>query len=153
MEEKQKSHDRLLAECFQYLWNNYSLTRRTMFHVTNESKPASFEWLKGLLIAFCKRFGFFVNITELDLFVKHSLNDKHRVIELSKLKAIGVVAGVLDLVWFWRGKFYAFDIKVGKDKLSKPQQDFIAAIEEQGGSCFEITNFMQFKSIVDKILM
>lgn len=152
MEEKVKSHDRVLAECFQYLWNVYPSTRRTMFHVTNESKPVDKVWLKGVLMSFCKYFGVFVDLIKLNSFLNLNLYGKEHAIHLSKQKAIGVVAGVLDLIWYWRGVMYCFDVKVGADRFSKEQKEFIKAVEENGGKCFEINNFDMFKIIVDEII-
>lgn len=152
MQNKTQTHDRLLAGCFQYVWNNYSLTRGSMFHVTNESKPINKNWLKSLLIAFCKRFGMFVREEDLDKFIKANAYNNQHMIELSRLKAIGVVAGVLDLIWFWQGKLYCFDVKVGNDRLSDAQKTFIQVIEQNFGKCYVIRNFNEFKIIVDEIL-
>jgi hypothetical protein len=152
MEEKTKSHDRVLAECFQYLWNVYPDTRKTMFHVTNESKPVDKSWLKDLLIVFCKYMGVYIDLVKLNSFLNLNLYGKSHLINLSRQKAIGVVAGVLDLIWYWKGVMYCFDVKVGTDKFSKDQKEFIRVVEENGGKCFEINNFDMFKIIVDEII-
>lgn len=116
------SHDALLAKCFQYTWNKYPQTRYCCFHVTNELRPDKGE------------------------------TKQQFIIRLAQAKAIGVVAGVMDLLFYWKGTLYAFDVKVGKDRLSLSQKDFIKAVEGQGGKCFEINNFEQFISIFDSIL-
>jgi hypothetical protein len=120
---KNLSHDRLLSECFMWLWNTHPETRYTAFHVTNELKPQKNE------------------------------AKKQYVIRLSQAKAIGVVAGVTDLIWYWGGKLYVFDVKVGGDKLSDAQKTFISAIEAQGGVGYEIRSFEQFKAVVEAVFL
>lgn len=70
---------------------------------------------------------------------------------MSRNKAIGVVSGVLDLILYVDNTLIAFDIKVGKDKLSKEQENFIKAVEHAGGRCYVIESFEQFKNIVDNL--
>lgn len=46
--------------------------------------------------------------------------------KMGQLKSLGVVKGVLDLIFYYKGRMYAFDIK-GWDKQYR-QKEFIAAI-------------------------
>ena len=46
---------------------------------------------------------------------------------------------------------YVFDFKVGKDRLSKEQIEYIAAIEKQGGKGYVIRELDEFKEIINKI--
>lgn len=116
------SHDRLQQECFQFLWNNYPQIRRTFFHSPNE-----FPRQRGM-------------------------TQREHTIILSQRKAIGVLSGVIDLVWYYKGVLYMFDIKLGKDSLSDAQKDFISAMVAQGGVFQEISSLDQFKSIVNSIM-
>ena len=77
-------------------------------------------------------------------------NSKNKV-QGNQRKAIGVVAGVLDLEYFRKGTLYFFDIKVDKDKLSDNQLDFIAKIEAEGAKCYEIRSLEQFQTIIREI--
>lgn len=72
--------------------------------------------------------------------------------EHSYRKAIGVLAGVTDLVFYYKKILYMFDIKLKGDRLSDEQKLFIEAIEAQGGKFFEINNFGEFKNIIDRYL-
>lgn len=72
-------------------------------------------------------------------------------IQMAKLKAIGLVAGVFDYELFYRGVLYAFDFKVGADKLHDNQLAYQRQIEAHGGQCFEIRSFEDFQKIIDKI--
>lgn len=120
--EKQYSHDRLQQECGNYLWNTYPQTRLTFFHPANEA-------------------------------IKHKAETMQEFkLRLAQRKAIWVLSGVTDLVWYWQGTMYLFDVKVGNDRLSKEQKDFIAAMEKQGAKFYEVNNLEEFKTIADLIL-
>lgn len=81
------------------------------------------------------------------------MTQKEHIIILSQRKAIGVLPGVTDLILYWKGVLYMFDIKVGKDSLSKEQLSFIAANIEQGGQFFEINSLEEGKRIIDEIFI
>jgi len=140
----EKSHNRVLSECFSWLWNTYPETRYCCFHVRNESAP---ERVRQIIIEFLSFSGLYSE--KIDLFCKYWL--KKHIIQLSQDKAIGIVPGVLDLIWIW-DRVYAFDVKVGKDRVSDAQKVFMSAVEKQGGKCFIIGNLDEFKKIVTLII-
>ena len=72
--------------------------------------------------------------------------------KMGQLKSLGVVKGVLDLIFYYKGRMYAFDIKVGKDKLSTEQKEFIAAITKQGGYGCEIRSLEEFQEKIGRII-
>ena len=72
--------------------------------------------------------------------------------KMGQLKSLGVVKGVLDLIFYYKGRMYAFDIKVGKDKLSTEQKEFIAAITKHGGYGCEIRSLEEFQEKIGMIL-
>jgi hypothetical protein len=61
--------------------------------------------------------------------------------------AIGVVAGVVDLVWYHRGRLHVFDIKIGNDVVSDEQVDFCQKVVKNGGTAHVIMTLDQFKII------
>lgn len=143
VQEQVLSHDKIQQEVYNYLWNYYPATRRCFWHTPNELTPDTFitdrikwskqvipKWLSDIISQWHKNF----------------------VVKLSKRKAIGVLAGVTDLVLFWSGTLYMFDIKIGKDRLSEAQIAFIAANEAQGGKFFQIGSIEEGKSIIDQIM-
>lgn len=115
-------HDKLQKQCFDYLWNTYPKTRRTFWHTPNEQRRYPGE------------------------------TAHHHMVRLSQAKSIGVLKGVVDLVWYWKGVLYTFDIKIGADTVKPDQELFIFAIVDQGGKFFEINTFSQFQQIVEKIV-
>ena len=67
-------------------------------------------------------------------------------------RSMGMVKGTTDLVFYYAGRLYAFDIKVGKDRLKPEQVEFISAIKAQGGYGCEIRSLEQFKDIIRRIV-
>lgn len=53
-------------------------------------------------------------------------------------KATGTLAGVWDLHCFYQGKFYIFELKVGKNTLSAEQRQYGEAMEKNGAICHVI---------------
>lgn len=95
------SEDRFSAEFSQWAWNYHPETRYTLFHVENEKEKLNGE----SAASFVRR--------------------------LSKAKAKGVVPGVWDYFWFWKGKVYVIELKVGRGVLSDDQKKFRDAILKQ----------------------
>lgn len=71
---------------------------------------------------------------------------------MARMKSIGLVRGVLDYEFYYRGVLHAFDFKIGSDKLSKHQKEYINAIESQGGKGHEIRSLEQFQEVIKDIL-
>lgn len=71
---------------------------------------------------------------------------------MAELKALGVVKGVTDFIFYFKGKMYAWDIKIGRDKLRPDQVDFITKVKNQGGDGGEIRSFEEFVELVKEIV-
>jgi len=78
------------------------------------------------------------------------LNLKLRI--MATLKAVGLVKGVLDYEWYNNGRLFAFDFKVGNDRLSKDQLEYIRVLTLNGGAGMEIRSLEQFKAEVVNVL-
>lgn len=119
------SHDRLLQEMFMHVHNTYREARGLYFHVSNEFKPFPGESKQSIMI------------------------------RLNRLKAIGTVPGIMDHLFYWNGALYAWDAKVGKDKLNDEQLAFIDRLRKNGGDGWEVREETlhlfkaQIKSIVN----
>jgi formylmethanofuran dehydrogenase subunit B len=81
-----------------------------------------------------------------------NIKDKRRII-LSNMKSLGMVKGVLDFMFYYKGVLHVIDFKVGNDRLSPKQKTFIAQIESQGGKGYEVRTIEEFKSIIEKIIL
>jgi len=117
-------HDQLLANMHEWLWNEHPETRY-MYHANFNNLPLALESM-------------------LPVSVKMRL--------MSVIKHIGAVNGVMDAEFYWAGRMYAFDAKVGADRLSKEQLAFGAALLAQGGAFCEIRSLEQFKAEVECVL-
>lgn len=72
--------------------------------------------------------------------------------EANALKASGVVAGIPDLVFLWKGKTYAFELKVEGRRTSNKQDSAIEKWKYHGADCYIIRDQETFKYIFLKIL-
>lgn len=107
------TENRFASEFWTWIWNEFPETRLTMFHVENEKEKLIGE------------------------------SHKNYMRRLSTAKAVGVVPGVWDYFWFWKGKVYAIELKVGKNTLSLEQKKFREAVLKQ----FPEAIFMEFRSL------
>lgn len=68
--------------------------------------------------------------------------------EGAKFKAMGVVAGVADLHWLYKGRLFVFELKVGSNTLSEAQKQWRAAVVPAGALWFEIRSLEQFQEVI-----
>ena len=118
------SHERLQSESHLYLHNEHP-ELRGLFHANFNGLPLILERVIPL-------------------------NVKLRI--MSTLKAVGLVKGILDYEFYYAGRLYMFDFKVGNDKLSKEQIECGKAIVANGGAFCEIRSLEQFKLEIENIL-
>lgn len=72
--------------------------------------------------------------------------------EAIKLKATGTIAGVWDLHLFYKGNFYIIETKVGRNKLSKAQEQWRDVMIENGAHAFVYYTFEEGIAIIQAIL-
>lgn len=146
-EPKVLGHDAIQQKVFEYLWNNYPQSRRCFWHTPNELTPDNYvqQRIESELKQDKKKF--------VPTWIINILREWQQrfIIKLSKRKSIGVLAGVTDLVFYWKGTLYMFDIKIGSDCLSDAQKAFILANEAQGGKFYEIGSIEQGQYQIDQI--
>jgi hypothetical protein len=152
MTPKPLSHDRLQQEFILYVHNKYPETRGTCFHVPNEMRIISKEILISLFISLLRYFKLFIRSEQLEAYCNALDLTPYRIQALSRGKSIGVLPGVLDILWYWNGRLIAIDVKVGKDKLSPSQLSFIAAIEKQGGKAYILSTIEQIPLIAKEVI-
>lgn len=71
---------------------------------------------------------------------------------IAQAKAAGLVPGVADLHFFWKGCLFCFELKVGKNIQSKEQIEWEQAMRAQGGVVQVIRSFDEFKEAFLHIL-
>lgn len=120
--DKTLTHNKLQQECFLWAWGTYPKLRKLFWHTPNDLPKRPGESQRAFLI------------------------------RLNQRKAIGVVPGILDIVFYFRCRLYVFDFKVGNDSLSTDQQMFISQVIEHGGEAYEIRDAETFKHVFRKIV-
>jgi len=79
--------------------------------------------------------------------------EKRDPITANKLKAMGVVAGIPDIVFHYRARTYFFEFKANeKEKPSKAQVRIHKALDEQRFTVWLVHNFETFEYLIDCIL-
>lgn len=73
--------------------------------------------------------------------------------EQNLMKSTGLISGVYDLHCFWNGKFYAFELKYGKNKQSEEQSQWGEQMRQHGATVYEIreTDVDRWKEIISGI--
>ena len=67
-------------------------------------------------------------------------------------KSTGLVAGVADLNWLYRGVFYAIELKTPTGSQTKSQKQWQRVITEQGGIYTVIRSLDEFKEFVEGVV-
>lgn len=73
-------------------------------------------------------------------------------IEGMQLKAQGVVAGIPDMLFIWKGKLYAFEFKTSNGKLSQAQMKVHTTWTDHGAEPFIVRSPDEFVSLIGKII-
>ena len=69
-----------------------------------------------------------------------------------RFKTMGGTPGVADLIWFYGGEFFAFELKTQTGTQSKSQKEWQAAIEKQGGHYRIVRTIGEFQYYVQSVL-
>ena len=77
---------------------------------------------------------------------------KRNKLEAIKLKQMGVVRGVADIIFYWDNQMYCFELKVQGRDQSEDQLQWEAIITDQGAKYYLIREFDQFFSIFVSII-
>ena len=116
-------HDKLQGQAFQWAHNTFPQIRGQLFAVINEVKRWPGE------------------------------GDKAFMIRVQRLKAIGLVKGVPDLLLVVPGATYAWDAKVKPDKLRPDQVDFIERLVSCAGNGWSFYSLEEFQQQFIKVMV
>ena len=72
--------------------------------------------------------------------------------EGAKFKSMGVWPGVSDLIFIYKSKFYAIELKTEKGVQSKKQKDWEDLIWVQGFDYHIVRNLEEFKRLIQNII-
>jgi len=124
------THDKLQASAHIWMWNSFPQCRQLFHSNFNDIKVVE----SGLRSVTGQSIG------------------QARSIIISKMKAIGLVAGTFDQEFFYNGKLYYLDAKIPPDTLSIEQLAFKRINEFHGAECFTYTTLEEFQQIINQIL-
>lgn len=83
------------------------------------------------------------------LFMVH--NTPRNRIDGARLKSMGMVSGVSDLVLLWRGGAICFELKTKKGRQSLTQKEWQKVVNGQGIPYFIVRSLAEFKDIVNRL--
>ena len=72
--------------------------------------------------------------------------------EAQKLKSTGVVAGVSDLIFLYKGKCYLIEMKTEKGTQQANQKEWEVLVKSHGFDYFICRSLEQFQSIIKSII-
>jgi len=78
----------------------------------------------------------------------HVPNQRASAIERIKLAAIGVLSGVSDLIFIYRGKHLYIEVKTPTGTQSKDQKEFEGRIQSNGFSYYVVRSVDDVKDII-----
>lgn len=137
-----QSELQLQAQCFQWLWNTYPETRLLCWHVTNEMKPWPGETEQEFLM---RTQGY--QPQNFSIFGYKGESSAHFSRRIAQAKAAGLVPGVWDLHFLWKGTLHLIELKVGDNRLSNEQMAFARKTEDHGAvahkPCYDISDFRE----------
>lgn len=145
-------HDQLQYQCHTWLWNEHP-ELRYLFHANfnnlSTEDLGDTDKVKKIKDLFDSGKP---SLDKIKAIINFDFGTTKATMKMARLKSIGLVRGVLDYEFFYNGQLYFFDFKVGNDKLSKSQLEFIRFTERQGAKCYEIRSLDQFQQIINAII-
>lgn len=73
-------------------------------------------------------------------------------IEAMQFKAMGVIPGVADMIFIYKGRIYAFEFKTDTGIQSPAQREWERKFIEQGGTYWIVQRFDYFCLLIDLII-
>lgn len=85
------------------------------------------------------------------LFIEVNNNPRHGL-DGAQRKALGMVKGASDTLFFWKGDVYCIEFKDKTGRQSAAQKDWEAAVSKQGFQYFLIRDLCSFQELIYNIL-
>lgn len=140
---------KLQSKCVLHMWNDKPETRMMFFQVKNEGAKISPAFIKDKvnMILQAKTVG------TVKLACSQILTHlKGNAVSGGLDRAMGVVSGVSDCLFIWKGTVYCFEFKTPTGRQSPNQVDFESKVKQQNIEYYLIRNFDQFVNIIDIIM-
>jgi len=79
-------------------------------------------------------------------------NNSEHIARAMQRKAVGLIPGVSDCLFIWRGQLYCFEFKTEIGRQSPVQIDWQDKVNRQGIQYYLIRSIEQFKLVMEVIL-
>ena len=79
-------------------------------------------------------------------------NNSEHIARAMQRKAIGLIPGVSDCLFIWRGQLYCFEFKTEIGRQSPPQKEWEAKAVNQGAKYYLVRSLEQFQTLIKEIL-
>jgi hypothetical protein len=82
----------------------------------------------------------------------YNLNNSKNAIDGHRNKLKGLIQGRSDLVFYWLGRAYFFELKTSKGRQSPEQKDWETLVTKHGFMYYIVRNLDEFKMIIERVL-
>lgn len=79
-------------------------------------------------------------------------NNSEHIARAMQRKAVGLISGVSDCLFIWRGRLYCFEFKTETGRQSAAQIEWEKKVVEHGISYGIVRSLGQFQKIIESIL-
>ena len=79
-------------------------------------------------------------------------NNSEHIARAMIRKSIGLISGVSDCLFMWRGKTYCFEFKTPTGRQSSSQIEWQHKVNNHGFDYYIVRSFEEFKRIIETIL-
>lgn len=79
-------------------------------------------------------------------------NNSEHIARAMQRKAVGLISGVSDCLFIWRGSIYCFEFKTEIGRQSQAQIEWQTKVNQQGINYYLVRSLEQFKKQMEEIL-
>ena len=79
-------------------------------------------------------------------------NNSEHIARAMQRKAVGLISGVSDCLFIWRGSLYCFEFKTETGRQSAAQIEWQTKVNQQGINYYLIRSIEEFKKVMEEIL-
>lgn len=145
------SEAQIQSSCVVWLWNTHPGTRGMFFMAKNDGAKLSVKIIREAMEYILR------NIANLHLIVskaKKILNYCRRGDGIGGAiqKAMGLIPGVSDCLFIWRGSVYCFEFKTEIGRQSPAQIEWQTKVNGQGINYYLVRSLEEFKKIMEGLI-
>lgn len=79
-------------------------------------------------------------------------NNSEHIARAMQRKAVGLISGVSDCLFIWRGSLYCFEFKTEIGRQSPAQIEWQRKVNQQGINYYLVRSIEEFKKVMEEIL-